>query len=177
MTSARSCNKVGHLFWFTILAQHETNDVILYIHSVHNITQRELFSTSNYKMRLKQKSLNWINSMQVKKILFTNVFFSWSLCLLNMFPSMVSSSIFIFPVYWHNRHHSSWPFLECRPSKLFFKVLWKYNDWLFRFHHFLENGRFYRENTCKCSPLVTKWQIILHFHCCFNNKYTPYFLG
>jgi hypothetical protein len=25
--------------------------------------------------------------------------------------------------------------------------------------------------------LVTKWQIILHFHCCFNNKYTPYFLG
>jgi hypothetical protein len=25
----------NHLFWFTILAQHETNDVILYIHSVH----------------------------------------------------------------------------------------------------------------------------------------------
>jgi hypothetical protein len=42
---------------------------------------------------------------------------------------------------------------------------------------FLENGRSYWENTCKCSPLVTKWQIILHFHCCFNNKYTPYFLG
>jgi hypothetical protein len=35
VTSARSCNNVGHLFWFTILAQHETNDVILYIHSVH----------------------------------------------------------------------------------------------------------------------------------------------
>jgi hypothetical protein len=35
MTSARPCNKVGHLFWFTILAQHETDDVILYIHSVH----------------------------------------------------------------------------------------------------------------------------------------------
>jgi hypothetical protein len=33
-------------------------------------------------MRLKQRSLNWINSMEVKKILFTNVFFSWSLCLL-----------------------------------------------------------------------------------------------
>jgi hypothetical protein len=33
VTSARSCNNVGHLFWFTILAQHETNDVILYIHS------------------------------------------------------------------------------------------------------------------------------------------------
>ena len=152
MTSARSCNKVDHLFWFTILAQHETNDVILYIHSVHkhwgNTLQRQ-----NYKMRLKQRSLNWINSMQVKKI------------------------ICIFPVCWHNRHHSSWPFLECRPSKLYFKILWKYDDWSFRFHHFLENGRFYRENTCKCSPLVTKWQIILHFHCCFNNKYTPYFLG
>jgi hypothetical protein len=39
---------------------------------------------------------------------------------------------------------------------------------------FLENGRFYRENTYKCSPLVTKWQIILHFHCCFNNKATPW---
>jgi hypothetical protein len=35
------------------------------------------------------RSLNWINSMQVKKICFTNVFFSWSLCLLNRFPSMV----------------------------------------------------------------------------------------
>ena len=44
VTSARPCNKVGHLFWFTILAQHETNDVILYIHSVHK--QREFFSTS-----------------------------------------------------------------------------------------------------------------------------------
>ena len=33
MTSARPCNKVGHLFLFTILAQHETDDVILYIHS------------------------------------------------------------------------------------------------------------------------------------------------
>jgi hypothetical protein len=54
--------------------------------------------------------------------------------------------------------------------------LWKYDDWSFRFHHFLENGWFYRENTYKCSPLVTKWHIILHFHCCFNNKYTPYFL-
>ena len=37
VTSARSCNKVGHLFWFTILAQHETNDVILYMHSVHKL--------------------------------------------------------------------------------------------------------------------------------------------
>jgi hypothetical protein len=88
VTSARSCNKVGHLFWFTILAQHETNDVILYIHSVHK-HRGNSFQRQNYKMRLKQRSLNWINSMQVKKILFTNVFFSWSLCLLNMLPSMV----------------------------------------------------------------------------------------
>jgi hypothetical protein len=86
--SARSCNIVGHLFWFTILAQHETNDVILYIHSVHK-HRGNSFQRQNYKMRLKQRSLNWINSMQVKKILFTNVFFSWPLCLLNMFPSMV----------------------------------------------------------------------------------------
>jgi hypothetical protein len=47
------------------------------------------FQCQNYKMRLKQRSLNWINSMQVKKILFTNVFFSWSLCLLNMFPILI----------------------------------------------------------------------------------------
>jgi hypothetical protein len=73
------------LFWFTILAQHETNDVILYIHSEHK-RRGNTFQRQNYKMRLKQRSLNWINSMQVKKILFTNVFFSWSLCLLNMFP-------------------------------------------------------------------------------------------
>jgi hypothetical protein len=92
VTSARSCNKVGHLFGFTILAQHETNDVILYIHRVHK-HRGNSFQRQNYKMRLKQRlkqtSLDWINSMQVKKILFTNVFFSWSLCLLNMFPSMV----------------------------------------------------------------------------------------
>ena len=169
MTSARSCNKVGHLFWFTILVQHETNDVILYIHSVHKCRGNS-FQLQNYKMRLKQRSLNWINSMEVKKILFTNVFFSWSLCLL-CFHRWYSPSICIFQLCWHNRHHSSWPFLECRPSKLYFKILWKYDDWSLRFHHFLENGRFYRENTCKCSPLVTKWQIILHFHCCFNNKY------
>jgi hypothetical protein len=96
-------------------------------------------------------------------------FFSWSVCLLNMFHRWYSLSIFIFPVCWHNRHHSSWPFLECRPSKLHFKILWKHDDWSFRFHHFLENGWFYRENTYECSPLVTKWQIIWHFHCCLNN--------
>jgi hypothetical protein len=84
VTSARSCNKVGHLFWFTILAQHETDEVILYIHNVHK-HRGNSFKLQNYKMRLKQIRLNWINSMQVKKILFTNVFSSWSLCLLNMF--------------------------------------------------------------------------------------------
>jgi hypothetical protein len=56
MTSARSCNKV----------KHETNDVILYIHSVHKHWWNT-FQRQNYKMRLKQRSLNWINSMQVKK--------------------------------------------------------------------------------------------------------------
>jgi hypothetical protein len=95
VTSARSCNKVGHLFWFTILAQHETNDVILYIHSVHK-DRGNSFQRHNYKMRLKQRSLNWINSMQVKQILLTNDFFSWSLCLLNMFPSMVFPKHFYF---------------------------------------------------------------------------------
>jgi hypothetical protein len=65
------------LFWFTIVAQHETDDVILYIHSVHK-HRGNSFKLQNYKMRLKQIRLNWINSMQVKKILFTNVFFSWS---------------------------------------------------------------------------------------------------
>ena len=74
MTSARSCNKVCHLFWFTILTPHETNDVIMYIHSVHK-HRGNSFQRQNYKMRLKQRSLNWTNSMQVKKILFINVFF------------------------------------------------------------------------------------------------------
>ena len=176
MTSARSCNKVSHLFWFTILAQHETNDVILYSHSVHK-HRGNSFQRQNYKMRLKQRTLNWINSMQVKKILLLMSFFPDHYACWICFHRWYSPIIFIFLVCWHNRHHSSWPFLGCRPSKLYFKILWKYDDWSFRFHHFLENGRFYRENTYKCSPLVTKWQIILHFHYCFNNKYTPYFLG
>jgi hypothetical protein len=74
---------------------HETNNVILYIHSVHK-HRGNSFQRKHYKMRLKQRSLNWINSMQVKKILFTNVFFSWSLCLLNMFRSMVFPKHFYF---------------------------------------------------------------------------------
>jgi hypothetical protein len=71
VTSARSCNNVGHLFWFTILAQHKTNDVILYIHSVHK-HWGNTFQRQNYKMRLKQRSLNWINWYRVvsPRILF-----------------------------------------------------------------------------------------------------------
>ena len=162
------------MFWFTIL---ETDDVILYIHSVHQ-HRGNYFKLQNYKMRLKQIRLNWINSMQVKKILFTNVFFPLMIMLVKYALSDGISQAFL-PFRFVNvmGHHRSWPFLECRPSKLYFKILWKYDDSSFRFHHFLENGWFYRENTYKCSPLVTKWQIILHFHCCFNNKYTPYFLG
>ena len=177
MTSARPYNKVGHLFWFTILAQHETDDIILYIHSVHK-HRGNSFKLQDYKIRLKQIRLNWLNSMQVKKILFTICLFFLIIMLVKYILSDgISPSIFIFPVCWCNRHHRSWPFLECRPSKLYFKILWKYDDWSFRFHHFLENGWFYWENTYKCSPLITKWQIIWHSHCCFNSKYTPYFLG
>ena len=44
VTSAWSCNKVGHLFWFTILAQHEANDVILYIYNVYK-TPKQVFKT------------------------------------------------------------------------------------------------------------------------------------
>ena len=97
VTSARSCNNVGHLFWFTILTQHETNDVILYMHSVHKC-RGNTFQRQNYQMRLKQRSLNWINSMQlqVKKILFTNVFFSWSLCLLNVLSDGISQAFLPF---------------------------------------------------------------------------------
>jgi hypothetical protein len=38
------------LFWFTILAQHETNDVILYIHGAHK-HRGNTFQRQNYKMR------------------------------------------------------------------------------------------------------------------------------
>ena len=65
VTSARPCNKVGHLFWFTILTQQETGDVILYI--IAYINTGNTFKLQIYKMKLKQISLNWINSMQEKK--------------------------------------------------------------------------------------------------------------
>ena len=57
VTSARPCNKVGHFFLFTILAQHETDDVILYIHSLHKYRGNS-FKLQNYKLRLKQIRLN-----------------------------------------------------------------------------------------------------------------------
>jgi hypothetical protein len=85
VTSARSCNKVGHLFWFTILAQHETNDVILYIHSVHK-HRGNSFQRQNYKMRLKQKfELNKFHAskkdpffVHIFKLTFLFVKFSFS---------------------------------------------------------------------------------------------------
>jgi hypothetical protein len=77
-----------------------------------------------------------------------------------------------------NHHHSSWPFLECRPSKLYFKIRWKYDDWSFRFHHFLENGRFYRENTMTslvpcCARIVNqnKWPTLLHDRADVTSRY------
>ena len=64
VTSARSCNKAGHLFLFTILAQHETNDVILYIHSVHK--HREFFSTSKLQDEIKTKKFE-LNKFHASK--------------------------------------------------------------------------------------------------------------
>ena len=80
----KSVIKKRHLFWFANLTQHEIDDVILYFYSVHK-HRGNSFELQDYKMRLKQIRLNWINSMQVKKVIFTNIFFSWSFCLLNMF--------------------------------------------------------------------------------------------
>jgi hypothetical protein len=65
VTSARSCNKVGHLFWFTILAQHETKDVILYIHSVHE-HKREIFSTSKLQDEIKTEKFE-LNKFHASK--------------------------------------------------------------------------------------------------------------
>jgi hypothetical protein len=59
------------LFWFTILAQHETDDVILYIYSIHKHKHRgNSFKLQNYKMRLKQIRLNWINSGGIRRFCF-----------------------------------------------------------------------------------------------------------
>jgi hypothetical protein len=44
----------------------------------------------------------------------------------NKWPTL---PLFIFSVCWCNHHHRSWPFLECRPKKLYFKILWKDDDW------------------------------------------------
>ena len=122
------------MFWFTNLTQHETDDVILYIYSVHK-HRGNSFKLQDYKMRLKQIRLNWINSMQVIKVLFTNVFFPGDYACYICFKRWYFLSSFTFPICWCNRYHRSWPFLECRPSKLYFKILWKYDDWSFRFHN------------------------------------------
>jgi hypothetical protein len=77
MTSLVSCcaRIVNQNKWLTLL--HDRADVTTrYIHSVHK-HRGNSFQRQNYKMRLKQRSLNGINSMEVKNILFTNVFFSW----------------------------------------------------------------------------------------------------
>ena len=61
-----------------------------------------------------------------KKDPFYKCLFFLIIMLVKCFHRWYSPSIFcvcIFPVCWHNRHHSSWPFLECRPSKLYFKNL------------------------------------------------------
>ena len=102
VTSARPCNKVGHLFWSIILVQHETDDVILYIHSVHK-HRRNIFKLQNYKMRLKQIRLNWINSMQLKKILFINVFFFWSLCIPVNLWELLGGEISLLPTILRGR--------------------------------------------------------------------------
>ena len=58
VTSAQSCNNVeSFVLIYNSQAQHETNDVILYIHSVHK-HRGNTFQRQNYKMRLKQRSLN-----------------------------------------------------------------------------------------------------------------------
>jgi hypothetical protein len=97
-----------------------------------------------------------------------------------MFPSMYSPSIFIFPVCWHNRQRSSWPFLECRPSKLYFKIPWKYDDWSFHygskfpavtitvFTTILEQNR---KNCCQISAKCQKHFIISHFNLPFFHNF------
>ena len=64
----------GHLFWFTILAQHETNGVILCIHSVHK--QRELFSTSKLQDEIKTEKfeLNKFHASKKKSFLLMSFF-------------------------------------------------------------------------------------------------------
>jgi hypothetical protein len=123
VTSVRPCNKVGHLFWFTNLTQNETDDAILYIYHVYK-HRGNSFKLQDYKMRLRRIRLNWINSMQVRKVLFTNVFFSLvSMLVKYVLSDGISQAFLTFPVCWCNRYHRSWPFLECRPSKLYLNIL------------------------------------------------------
>jgi hypothetical protein len=50
--------------WFTILAQHETNDVILYIHSVHK--NSEFFSASKLQDEIKTEKFE-LNKFHASK--------------------------------------------------------------------------------------------------------------
>jgi sulfatase maturation enzyme AslB (radical SAM superfamily) len=61
----------------------------------HHIFKVFSFKLQNYKMRLKQIRLNWIISMQVKNIIFTNVFFPWSLCLKHWFENWIFRNFFL----------------------------------------------------------------------------------
>ena len=83
-------------------------------------TEGILFNVKNYRMRLKQRNLNLINFMQVKKILFTNVFFPWSLCLLNMFPSMVFPKHLYFSGLFTLLFRVEWIFFLNRNKPLWF---------------------------------------------------------
>jgi hypothetical protein len=94
---------------------------------------------------------------QIHWIKYFSVWFNLILCSIYAinFDYCCKLILFLYSL-WISFHYPK----KCRPSKLYFKILGKYDVWSFTFHYFLENGRFYRENTCKCSPLVTKWQII-----------------
>jgi hypothetical protein len=62
-----------------------SNDVILYIHSVH-IHRGNSFQRQNYKMRLKQRSLNWINFFLLMSF-FMIIMFSGRSCVRAPFGS------------------------------------------------------------------------------------------
>jgi hypothetical protein len=103
----RICVSLLDMRWhFLFLESEQMKWSHLYLHrlQVYIVVSAWLWQTTTVWINtVSKRSLNWINSMQVKKILFINVFFSWSLCLLNMFPSMVFPKHLYFSVCWHNR--------------------------------------------------------------------------
>jgi hypothetical protein len=68
--SIQSYLLVGHLFWFIILAQHETDEVILYIHSVHK-HRGNSFKLQNYKTRYINLLITYFN-IELKRIKLTS---------------------------------------------------------------------------------------------------------